>query len=143
MIDVVDALRELLEPNVGGEVTADDTCAQPYEYVADTLYAWVTAHSWISVGTGEANGPSEIEERFAIRVVLALSNSGEEAKLARDRDVSKALDDKAASYLSLIATHAQTPPWDSLSATVDHDFLRQFEVRGIALVVTGWRLRSS
>lgn len=142
IVELVDAIREILEPR-GVGLAHDDSCAQPAAIEPNKLYAWPLSHSISSVGTGEIGGLHELREDFSIRAVFAIPNPGEEAEQKRDRDVSILLDEKAASYVGAILAHAQVPPWDNLTPTVDHDFLRQFEIRGVSIVATGYRLISS
>lgn len=142
MIDLIDALREILE-EPGSTVAIDDSCALPAEIKPNTLYAFPVSNRIESIGTGEVGGTHELREDFSIRAVFAVPNPGEEAGQVRERDVSVLLDAKGEQYLAAIMAHAQTPPWDNLTASVDHDFLRQFEIRGVSIVATGYRLRSS
>jgi hypothetical protein len=142
MIEVIDALRELLEPTDAidesrseNDVILDRSCAQPFEFVANTLYAWEELRRQVPAGTGE------IREDFEIRFVY-VSKASEEAGSKRNRDVSIALDAKADGYLELIRNFANIPPWDSgnIQATVDADMIRQLEVRGIGIRVIGYRM---
>lgn len=137
MIDLVDALVELLEPKARTTAKIDRSAAQPLDYEANTLYAWIESGQHVSVGTGE------VEERFTIRTVYVADNAGETSAKKRLREVSEALDAKAVRYLDRIRDREQAGPWGNLSGTVDHDFIRQLEVRGVSVVVAGWRLLGS
>lgn len=143
MIDVIDAIRDLFEPpsladpnkSVAG-VNIDRSCAEPIEKVANTIYAWEAACAESSIGTGE------VRQDFEVSVLFVVDNEGENAAVLRSRDVSEALDTKRTAYLRLVRLFAHIPPWDSgnITASSDADFLRQFEVRGIAIRVRGYRL---
>ena len=141
ILDVVDALRDLLEPPFDDErsvngVLIDRTCSQPNaDTVANTIYAWEAARAEVPIGTGE------VRQNFAVTLLYVVDNVGEAAG-ERDRSVSEALDAKTDEYMKLIRLHAHVPPWDSgnVQATSDADFVRQFEVRGVAIRVTGYRL---
>lgn len=144
MIDVIDALVELLEPAGPGRILdVDDSAAQPNEWKPNTLYGFPVADRFEQAGTGAIDRAGEIIERFEIRLVLTAPNPGEEPSGGRDRDVSLKLDSKADEYLTAIVTHETGQAWDNLTATVDHDWLRQFEIRGVSLVCSGYRFRSS
>lgn len=133
--DVVDALRERLS-QVIVDFEWDDTLAQPYEWRDGRVYLWCETTTEISIGTGE------IRQDFEILIVAPVDNEGEEARLTRSRDVSLKLDSFRAEALRWIALNANVPPWDSgnIAGRSDEDFLRQLEVRGVAVMVGGYRL---
>lgn len=146
MIDVVDGIRDLFEPpstldpelSTNG-VAIDRTCAEPFEKIANTVYAWEAACRETSIGTGE------VRQDFEVDVLYVVDNLGENAIALRSREVSEALDTKRSAYMKLVRDHANMGFGDRLGAgdmqaTSDADFLRQFEVRGIAIRVTGYRL---
>ena len=146
MIEVVDGIRDLFEPpdpldegkSTNG-VLIDRSCSDPFEKVANTIYAWEAACRESPIGTGE------IRQDFEVDVLFVLDNEGENAQALRSREVSEALDAKRSAYMKLVRDHANYPfgsvaDAGNMQATSDADFLRQFEVRGIAIRVTGWRL---
>lgn len=144
MIPVVDAIRDLCEPpdqaddtrSIAG-VLIDRTCAQPIgDAQPNTIYAWEAACRERPIGTGE------VQQDFEVTVLYIVDGKGEEGVLQRSREVSEALDERRAAYMKLVRDFANIPPWDSgnIQATSDADFIRQLEVRGIAIRVTGYRL---
>lgn len=142
MLDLIDALIGLLEPDPQAR-RVDDSGSQPNEWAPETLYVYPTAEQWVRVGTGSVDSIGEIEQRFSIRIVYTAPNYTEEPTGKRSREVTLALEAKVEQYLSAILTRDGLPPWDNLTTVVDHDFLRQFAVRGISIVASGYRLRSS
>jgi hypothetical protein len=149
VIDVVDGLRDLLEPpdaqNDGfslNGVAIDRSCAEPIgDAQANTVYAWEEACRDKPIGTGE------VQRDFEIVVLYVADGAGELAIGQRSRDVSEALDAKREAYMKLIRENANigfggdAPTGrGNIQATSDADALRQFATRGIAIRVTGWRL---
>lgn len=134
--DIVDALREGLEGHVTPGYTWDDTLAQPFEWAADTVYLWCETTTEPSIGTGE------VRQDFEIMVVIGVDHGGEEAMLMRNRETSLKLDTFRAEVMEWVRLHAHVPPWDSgnLAARSDEDFLRQLELRGVAVMIGGYRL---
>lgn len=144
MIDLCDALRELLEPaSQDRTVSVDDSCSQPNEWSPNTLYVFPVAHRYVRIGTGGVGVIGEVREDFTIRAVYAHSNPQEEPTGVRDREVTAALEARFEDYVLKILTNEAGQLWDNLTPTVDHDFLRQFEVRGVSIVAEGYRIRSS
>ena len=146
MIEIGDALIELLEPSGASRtVEVDDSFAAPNDFAENTLYAFPTTHSFERVGTGAADGLGwgEVQERFAIRIVYATKNTAEEPQGTRERDVTVTLEAKAEEYVDKILRSQTGDQWDNLAVIVDHDFLRQFAIRGVSLVVSGYKFRSS
>lgn len=140
MIEICDALRELLEPK-GSGVEHDDSGSQPNDYVENTLYAWPNSHRLSLAGTGDVDGGGEWRESFVIRAVYTVPNVGEESSGKRDREVTLALDQKAASWQKKLARAESLPGvWDSIEFTIDHDFVRQLSLRGISVLLTGYRM---
>ena len=133
--DVIDALRERLSKEVTG-YGWDASLAQPFEWRDETVYLWAEKTQETSIGMGE------IRQDFEIMLVVSTGNEGEEAKLERSRDVSLKLDAARAGILRWIRLNAHVPPWDSgnIAGRSDEDFLRQFEVRGVAVMIGGYRL---
>lgn len=138
VIDVVDAIRHALDGITGLGLVWDDTAAQPFEWRDDHVYAWAESTQETSIGTGE------VRQDFEIMIVAVLDHEGEEAQLRRNRDTSVRLDRIRAEYMQWIRLHPHVPPWDSgnLAARSEEDFLRQLEVRGVAVRVGGYRLVS-
>jgi hypothetical protein len=132
LITVIDALQDLVEPDT--DVTIDRAASQPYEYLPNTLYAWEEGSSRRSFESGPT-----VREDFEILLVYVVA-AAEEALLARDRDVSIALDTKRTAYLDAIRQNSGIPPWSYITASSDPDMIRQFEVRGIAIRVSGYRI---
>lgn len=147
MLDVVDGIRDLLEPpdphesgkSVNG-VLIDRSCAEPLgDAQPNTVYAWEEASREKPIGTGE------VQQDFEIVVLYVADGAGEVAAAQRSREVSEALDAKRVEYMRLVRTFANIGFGDELGrgniqATADADALRQFATRGIAIRVTGYRL---
>lgn len=134
MIDVVDALVALVKPLDGG-LTYDDTLAAPFEWQPDTVYAWAETVIHRPAGTGE------VREEFEVMLVRTVPNEGEEAQLRRSRAVSVALAKWRSDVLDLIREYANVPPWSggNIVGRSDEDFLRQLEIRGVGVMVGGYR----
>lgn len=137
MIDVVDALRELARTVLPTGTVVDEACAAPLVFEPG-LYAWNESVAHRSIGTGE------VREDFIVYLVYVVDHAGEESSQRRSRDVSVALDAGAVAMCSAINANANVPPWASgnIIGETDPDFLRQLEVRGTAVRVTGYRLIS-
>lgn len=147
MIDVIDGVRDLLEPpddlNEGfstNGVAIDRSCAEPIgDATPNTVYAWEEACREKPIGTGE------VEQDFEIVVLYVADGAGELAALQRSRDVSEALDAKRNGYMKLVRLNANIGFGDqsgrgNIQATADADALRQFATRGIAIRITGYRI---
>lgn len=147
MIDVIDGIRDMLEPpdphNEGksmGGVAIDRSCAEPLgDAQPNTIYAWEEACREKPIGTGE------VQQDFEIMVLYVADGAGEVAETQRKREVSEALDEKRIEYMRLVRTFANMAFGDgsgrgNIQATSDADALRQFATRGIAIRVTGYRL---
>jgi hypothetical protein len=139
VLDVTDALLALLEP-APSTVVKDDTAERPFEWVANTLYAYPVTDVHVDPETGAV---PTVRENFTVEMVFVADHAGEEAKRERDRDVSVLLDAKAHAYADILArnsTRGAGRPWDyARVASVDWDRLRQIDVRGVAVRITGWR----
>lgn len=149
MIDVVDAIRDLLEPpsdadesvSVNG-IAIDRTCAMPFEFRPETIYAAEAS----DVRTLEetmletAGGTIGVERQtFGVTLLYVVDGEGENAELRRSRAVSIRLDAKRNEWLRKVREHRIGPVWDHLQGSSDVDFVRQLQVRGIAVRLTGWR----
>jgi hypothetical protein len=99
------------------------------------------------LGEPDVGDPPSLREDFVVEAVYVADNQGEEANRRRSRDVSVELDAKAREYTDLLARNPfrdGTHPWEHARVTsVDWDRLRQLDVRGIAVRVTGWRYRET
>lgn len=143
MLDAVDALRELLEPP-GTTVLKDDTAERPFNWAANTLYIYPVSDLHADADVGN---PPTIRENFAIEAVYVADSQGEESKKERLRSVSTALDTKAHAYAAILANarfRGTGRPWEDARVTsVDWDRLRQLDVRGVAVRITGWRYKEA
>jgi hypothetical protein len=153
MIDVVDGIRELLEPasidpavSVNG-VKLDDTGAMPFEFEAETLYVVAQtdqrtlAETIRETSDGSTEGVEQ--QNFSIVALYVVSGEGENSQGRRSRNVTLALDQKADDYCRLVRSHRTNGDlWHHLQAAVDHDFVRQLQIRGIAVRLTGYRFVS-
>lgn len=142
MIEIVDALRELVEPSdpvrdgyaLSG-IMVDRTASRPFDFEPNTLYAWEETSTHVSIGTGE------VREDFAVLLVFVAASRGEESLYARDREVSEALDERRTSYMNALRHSAgRAGLWDYVLGTSLPDYLRQFEIRGVAVRASGYRL---
>lgn len=156
MIDLIDALRELLEPSslddpaiAASGTRLDRSCAQPFTFEPDTLYAYEELDQRI---LEETYAESIIEpgafvgverQNFTIVFVYSADGTGENAAMKRERAVSIALDDRRNGYLRLLKDHrTHGDLWHHLAGSADADYVRQLEVRGIAVRITGYRFVS-
>lgn len=142
MLDVIDALRALLEPSPS-TVTKDDTLERPFDWKANTLYLYPVLDMHVDPESGV---PPSVRENFTLEAVYVADSLGEESRKERNRAVSVALDAKAHAYADILAQNStragSTRPWDYIRvASVDWDRLRQLDVRGVAVRITGWRYR--
>lgn len=154
MLDLIDALRDMLEPPAVPPVTrvvkgetqdqaASDTWrdlsgAEPFEYMkaADTLFLF----EWgPDVRALAGASPSDLE-RFAIQAVYVADSGDEEAQQRRKRSVTQALDARRELYAARIRQHRSAQTWSHLECTIDGDYVRGFEIRGFALRISGWRI---
>lgn len=157
VIDLIEPLAKLFEPWPGNPttdpegnrsiaassgVTVDLNGAQPFTYAANTLYAWATSEEHPL--NESANPPKELEV-FEVAFVFVADAGDEEPKQRRRRTVSDALDAKAHSWLDLIRRNRSRyeggaeAPWHHLAGRLDPDLVRNFNARGIALRVSGYR----
>jgi hypothetical protein len=122
--------------------TVDLNMARPFEYDPDTLYAWPARHVHTVAGAGN---PPEEREDFAFQFVYTAARQGEEPQLSKRRDVSDQLDARAASYARAIAStrsrlNGVPAPWDHITSEIQHDTTITFGVRGIGVLVSGYRI---
>lgn len=145
LIDVCSQLSLLLEP--GGGATRDETWAQPFFYVSDTLYVFT--------GPGDEHRQhgdgKQDEERFTLIVAYVVTDGGERAAKQRQQSVSIALDAKAHAYAAIVRANRVYPHtaaplarlWSDLIAVINHNAIRTVgknAVRGFTLTIRGWRL---
>ena len=133
MIVILDGLRELLK-QYDTSIVFDDAMAQPYEWRDGTVYMWSETVDDRQIGTGE------VQSDFEILMVYALGNEGEEAISERSRAVSVKLDAARRAWMDLIREHANAGPWSNLRARAEQDFLRQLEVRGVGIRISGYTI---
>ena len=137
MIEILDALRALLEPDPTPDprvVALDEANAKPLKSLPLTLYLWVTQVS----ETGIESGPTARQD-FVIDLVLTGPDAGEEPALERDPVVSSFLDTRRAGYLAAIRSNQRTSLWGSLraaSATAP----ATLQQRSTALRLSGYRI---
>lgn len=153
-----EALAAVLEPWTDAPVTdastgrrtattddgtvVDLNMARPLEYVPGTLYGWPTTHRHELAGAGN---PPEEREVFAFQFLYATDRLGEEPRLWFRRDVSDRLDARAGRYAAAIAANRSKvdgarAPWDHLVSEIQHDTTVTFRVRGIGVLVSGYRI---
>lgn len=138
MLEVIDALRKLFEP----DVEATDTSGEmPFDWQPGILYVFEDESSIALWDAGET-----YREDFAIMAVYPVA-AGEEARQARDRDVTVKLDDRRRLILATVAnnpsmpsTDPATPLWSYITASSQPRYLREFDLRGIAVRIVGYRL---
>lgn len=151
MLDVVDAIRNLLEPTPGA-VTVHDNAAAPLDaevdIAANEQHLWV----WLVEDTHELSGagnPPEEREVFEIDAMYITVDSGEREQGKRLRSVSQSLDTKLHAYTALIAANRSRyangtrAPWDHLATSVSSlEDYRGLDARGFVLRITGYRNRT-
>lgn len=138
LIDVVDEIRNLLEPD-GSGVAKNDDVAQPFSYEHNTLYAWTGGpDEHRQYGDGRAD-----EEHFTVEIGYAVSDLGERRTKDRRRDISVALDAKAHGYAAVVrANRTRGTLWRGLAITIRHNDIRTVgkdAKRGFRATITGWR----
>lgn len=145
MNDIIDALIALLEPSPAATLMIDRTCAPPIDptgyfnkaggvdYTA-SMYAYPTADDHRLDGAS----PCDVEY-FEVTVLYVVDDEGEQDAEQRTRDVSDALDTKGHDYLALVRANRNIGPWDHLQGRIDYGAVARLEVRGIAIVLTGYR----
>jgi hypothetical protein len=167
MLDLLDAIAELLEPvptlpddadpetwtpatfefhgheyPVGASgVIRDDSGAEPFDFLPGWLYAF---------GTGDTRSPTgagpEDRQDFEITAVYSADAEAETGSGIRTRDLTAALDAKRDGYLRAVRecrngyVRDGRRTWEHLIASADFDYLRTFGVRGVAIRLEGWRL---
>ena len=142
ILDVVDAIRDLLEPvpvdpDPGDPIVERDvTGAKPFIWAAGkdgTFYVYPTRLGETPIETGPV-----VRQDFGIAAVFVLP-SAEEPSLKRDADLSAALDAKLGAYLAAVRTHHVTTLWGHLRAAMATP-PRTLQTRAVALDITGYRL---
>lgn len=153
MLDLIDAVAALFEPwtaptvpverdgvrTVAADsgVVVDLNGSRPFEFEANHLYLWPMADVHELVESG--NPPVE-QERFELQVLFVADSADEEAKQIRRRAVTAALEDKAHGYLALVRQNrSKHPDWQHMTGRLDHDTIRNFNVRGAAVRLAGYR----
>jgi len=151
MLDVVDALRNLLEPTpaVSG-VTLHNNAAAPLNAELDisngSKHLWVymveDTHELSGVGT-----PPEEREVFEVHAMFVIDDTGERESGARSRTISVELDTKTHAYAAIIAANrsrriTNVTVWDHVASSVSSlEDYRGLDARGFVLRITGYRLR--
>lgn len=139
MNDLIDALVALLEPDPSDRPTIDGSCAPPIEYEPNTLYAYPSGREFHT-----PEGPPCERVDFEVTVLYLAPDDGELDEKQRDRAVSDAMADKAEDYMAVInANRSQGPnheprPWLHLVGAIDYDRIHALQVRGIAIIVSGY-----
>lgn len=142
MIEVIDALLELVEPTDPVDATVsqnglkiDRTASAPFEFEGPAVYAWEESSQQFPVGTGE------VREEFVIMLVVTEQNPMETGTGRRSRAVSEALDKVRERWLKAIrSATTREGLWGQMVGGTDADFLRQLGVRGLAVRASGWRM---
>jgi hypothetical protein len=147
LTDVCSQLSTLLEPEPDPPAVRDETWAEPFFYVDNTLYVFA--------GPGDEHRQhgdgKQDEERFTIVAAYAIGDGGERASKQRRQEVSVALDEKAHGYASIVRANRTYPNlaapadrlWSDLVAVLNHNAIRTVgtnAVRGFTLTIRGWRL---
>lgn len=128
MIERLDAVADLVK----GSHAVDPAYSQPFDFEADVIYLWEEARLHRSIGTGE------VREEFEIVAVLPVESS-EAAEAQRSRVITEALDAWVTAGLDAIRV-AQGQPWEHAIGSSDADFLRQLDVRGALIRVSGYKV---
>lgn len=154
---MIEPLAKLFEPWTGDPATSaagvrtikadsgvmvDLNGSQPFTADANWLYLWPgpDSHELSELG----NPPKELE-RFDLTALYVADSKDEEASQQRKRTVSEAIDTKGHAYLELIRRNRSRyeagteAPWHNLVGRLDFDTIRNFNVRGVALRIAGYR----
>ena len=133
MIELLDEIRLFLVDDTG--LSSDDTAEQPYEWVPGTLYVWEESSIQRPIGAG-----GEVREDFVLMAAIAEA-TGEESFGRRERATSVALDAHRSRMLGLIRRHSSVDgQWDHIEGASVPSFLRQLDLRGVAVRISGYRL---
>lgn len=141
MIEIVDRLRLLLDA-ASAAGTADDSCADPVAWGADTLYVFEAENGDLHEPVGDG---SEDRELFEVIAVYIADAAGENQMTARHRDVSVALDQRKEAYLRAVRENRTmlddggVELWADLRGRADMGFVRAIQVRGVAVRIAGYR----
>jgi hypothetical protein len=151
LLDLIDALRNLLEPTPGATgVTVHDNAAAPLQNELDIsngekhLWVYLTedTHELAGVGT-----PPEEREVFTLEALFVVDDTGEREAGQRLRTISTELDTKVHDYTEIIASNRSrrvnnVTVWDHLASSVSSlEDYRGLDARGFVLRITGYRLR--
>lgn len=124
-------------------VAVDLNLARPYDPDPDTLYGWFTTETHALAGVGN---PPEERENFTFQMLFSVDRIGEEGRATHRRDVSDAIDSRAHAYAAALAANRSTyavsgapTPWDHVQTGPITRDITTFDVRGFALVATGYR----
>lgn len=142
-IGLLEAIMRTLEPppslgpyglvlTISG-VVVDDSFAEPFDYKVNRLYLWLEDES------SYAASPDVLRQDFYVRAVFMGNARDEEPKLRKRRDVSAELEAKRSAYLAAVEDAQHTSEWEYAAASVDWDFTRNFEGRGFAVDIRGYR----
>lgn len=134
-LDVVTAVRELLEPDPDANV--DVGAAEPKEWVAPEqgrLYVYPDARPIAEVPF--ETGPTARQDFRIIAVFVAASE--ESAQRLTDADLSSFLDERLARYLEAVRRNRSTVTWHHLQAAA-RPAPRTLTARAFALELTGYR----
>lgn len=131
----VDALVAAVPIPTG--MVRNDTKAQPYTYVAGTLYGFPLPEDYVPEGDGGLD-----RDNFVIALELAIASTDDSAQIA-SRASSTALEDAAEAITDWVRVnrqdHAHAPSlWDALKARVVWPGFRGFEYRGVRIELSGY-----
>lgn len=134
VLDVVAAIRDLLEPPSQMEVDVDETGAEPVRTGKGTFYCYPEPGRLRELAF--ESGPTARQE-FVITAAF-MEPSSESAQQLRDADISAALDERLGRWLAAIRSNRSTVFWHHLAAAA-RPAPRKLTGRGIALEISGYR----
>jgi hypothetical protein len=127
MIDAIDALAALLEPN---EAKRDNTAERPYEHEPDKLYLYPRGPDVHEIAEFDHD-----LERFGLSADYVLATTERKRKRAA-REASVALEAKAHGYAQIVRQNREGP--QAGGAALWHD-IRTLTTRGFRVEIRGWR----
>jgi hypothetical protein len=136
LLDIVNAVRDLLEPDEPGRPVIDETGEQPFTWSEDTLYVYPIANAETPIETGPV-----VRQDFGLLAVY-VAGSHEEPAMERQASVSELLDGKRARYMDAVRANQVTETWHHSRASERPNPPRTLQSRAVAIEIRGFRVVS-
>lgn len=135
LIDVAAEVATLVEP--AENITRVALDVEPLTWLADHLYVITDRNEYIPFESGPA-----VRQEFDLRIILVVSQEGEEARKERTEELARFLDEKRGSYMDLLRRYAQREPFWDFGQTASVISPRTLSNRGLAVRFSGYRILS-